>query len=298
MTDILSELIPVQVPDTLYHYTSQAGLLGIIQDHEIWATHTQYLNDSREYIHALELVREELSIRRAGAANAEEITALNEMLTALLGGVQSINVCVSSFSEDGDSLSQWRAYGGTGSGFAIGFLGEFLAAMASKENAFLVRCVYELDKQQAIVHQFIDIVFEEVMAHRSLKETDEEFFFWHHGGNLLPYLHRLAPAMKNLSFKDEREWRIISRPLMSTSERFSYRQGKSTIVPYYRFPLTRTADQVGQGSLREIIVGPTPDHNQSEMAVRSLLSSQRLTSNFTPGGPVPIRKSAIPYRTW
>ena len=47
-------------PAILYHYTTQQGLLGIIRDKEIWASHTQYLNDAREFRHALDLIKEEL----------------------------------------------------------------------------------------------------------------------------------------------------------------------------------------------------------------------------------------------
>jgi hypothetical protein len=38
-----------EIPDKpLYHYTNQAGLLGIIKTKEIWATHHQCLNDTRQ----------------------------------------------------------------------------------------------------------------------------------------------------------------------------------------------------------------------------------------------------------
>ena len=60
---VLTEILARQPPDVLYHYTTQAGLLGIISQKEIWATHTQYLNDRREYLHAIELVRQEIKIR-------------------------------------------------------------------------------------------------------------------------------------------------------------------------------------------------------------------------------------------
>ena len=51
MIDIVDELLSRKPPEVLYHYTTQAGLIGIIRGAEIWATHTQYLNDRREYIH-------------------------------------------------------------------------------------------------------------------------------------------------------------------------------------------------------------------------------------------------------
>ena len=46
--------------DKLYHYTSRKGLLGIIQNHELWMTNILYLNDSREFMYTLELVKSEI----------------------------------------------------------------------------------------------------------------------------------------------------------------------------------------------------------------------------------------------
>ncbi len=40
----------------LYHYTTQSGILGILSNKEIWASKIYYLNDSKEYEHANDLV--------------------------------------------------------------------------------------------------------------------------------------------------------------------------------------------------------------------------------------------------
>src|SRR5260370_32998682 len=125
--DILS-----RTPDKpLYHYTTQSGLLGIIGSRKIWVTHTQYLNDRREFLHAVDLVRDELSNRLMTASVPSARERLVQMEEALQLSPQSINVCVCSFSEEPDLLSQWRAYGGA-AGFAIGFPGEFLKAITEK----------------------------------------------------------------------------------------------------------------------------------------------------------------------
>lgn len=48
----VKEILNRTPPAILYRYTTQRGLLGIISSKEIWATHTQYLNDAREFRHA------------------------------------------------------------------------------------------------------------------------------------------------------------------------------------------------------------------------------------------------------
>jgi len=50
-------------PATLYHYTSQKGLLGIIGQGEIWATDILYLNDTMEYRYAVNLLSENIRKR-------------------------------------------------------------------------------------------------------------------------------------------------------------------------------------------------------------------------------------------
>src|SRR5271170_2737848 len=112
---ILNEVLSHKPSSPLYHYTGQSGLLGIIKEKQIWATHTQYLNDRREYLHALDLVREKIA-RLLGSADQQRRIILEGMKNSV-SGTETMNVCVCSFSGEGDSLSQWRAYGSGMSGF-------------------------------------------------------------------------------------------------------------------------------------------------------------------------------------
>lgn len=46
--------------DRLFHYTSAAGLFGILQSKCLWATHYQFLNDSKEFVAARASLRKYL----------------------------------------------------------------------------------------------------------------------------------------------------------------------------------------------------------------------------------------------
>ena len=275
-----------QVPTVpLYHYTDQNGLMGIIKNKEIWATHTQYLNDEREYVHGADLARQVLEQKLGSIANSlcKEATVLNDMLLAL-NGSESMNVCVSSFSESRDSLSQWRAYGGK-AGFSIGFSGKFLYDAVNRHDFFIAPCIYENEKQRELIETLIDLVFEENMnrenqPHRILPK----------GGNMAAYLHRYAPLLKAGAFQEEREWRIITRPTSCCNDRYDFRPGNSMIVPYYRFPLVDTAETKTMG-LTEIIVGPSPSKEQSKGSVGSFLVKYGFED-------VPVNLSEVPYRNW
>lgn len=117
--DILKEILSRTPPNLLHHYTTQAGFIGIVESEELWATHTQYLNDTREYVHAITLITNVLVKRRGESSNDLEKEILTEMIDGI-DGMESMNVCVASFSAVRDSLSQWRAYSSGGSGKAAG----------------------------------------------------------------------------------------------------------------------------------------------------------------------------------
>ncbi len=49
------------LPRYLYHYTSQKGLLGILDTGKLWMTDILYLNDSSEFSHTIDLVKTEMT---------------------------------------------------------------------------------------------------------------------------------------------------------------------------------------------------------------------------------------------
>jgi len=279
LTDVLSQ----KPPETLYHYTTHNGLLGIIKNKEIWATHTQYLNDQQEYLHALNLVHNEIDVIMRKSNNAKHKLLLKDMDEDVYGN-ESMNICVCSFSEVGDSLPQWRAYSGTSSGYAIGFSGELLSNLKQEKKFYLAKCLYAKLEQRALIRALVEEVLEENI--RGVPWADKDHIPI--GGNLCAYLHRYAPILKNSSFKYEREWRIISRPLSCKGTKFDFRHGNSMLIPYYKFSLFNT-DVPFQ--LKKIVVGPTPHPEQARKAVSSFLVRHGLRN-------VPVVNSKVPYRNW
>lgn len=126
--------------EPLYHYTTQNGLWGIVKSRGIWATHHQYLNDIKEFVHAKEIFREVL----AKSAKADPL--LKGMCGAMNGeGFERVNLYVTSFSEDPDSLAQWRAYAGGASGFSLGF---DIGATVLPSPFIVARCIYDEERQR------------------------------------------------------------------------------------------------------------------------------------------------------
>ncbi len=127
----------------LYHYTDQNGLLGIIQDRSIRATHLRYLNDTSEGRIVFQVLLDELNrrvnsdammlsfgmepVKRSGKIECEDEEIFSQGVS-MLSWVTSQDVFVTSFSEKGNLLSQWRAYAGASGGYSIGFSRSYLRA--------------------------------------------------------------------------------------------------------------------------------------------------------------------------
>jgi hypothetical protein len=113
---------------TIYHYTSAAGLRGIIENHEIWLTNTAFVNDTTEC----------KALRNEECLFAEdEFThsfAVEQWRNFRSNPDKANNTYIASFSRGEESLQQWHAYGN----FRIGFEAKKL----TKHSFNLYECVY------------------------------------------------------------------------------------------------------------------------------------------------------------
>lgn len=134
-------------PQTLYHYTTLAGLLGIIGSGNLRATDVQFLNDAQELRYGrddlcAELQRYADDLDPPGSdpeaddgrlkARATVARSASEYLGQGKLTDQGESVYVACFCGNGDLLSQWRGYG-TGGGYALGFKRAALAQLASAD---------------------------------------------------------------------------------------------------------------------------------------------------------------------
>ena len=271
-------------PTRLFHYTTQDGLLGIIGKGELWATASQYLNDTSEFELAQEVARTVLSGRKAKARTKRESSLLEEMEEAVK--FAGALVCVSSFSENGDALGQWRGYSQGATGYAIGFDPLKLREVAAKQNYILVPCIYD----ERLQFEMMDSIIQENLDRNAVLISTNEFENEIPGGDFGYHLNRYALVLKNSAFKEEAEWRLISGLGRYTSARMRFRGGKSTIVPY---EIVQLADEGESLPVRNVVVGPTPLAVEARNAVRGLLIANRRDHKT-----VNVGNSVIPYRHW
>ncbi|MGZ9066712.1 MAG: hypothetical protein ACXW2I_15450, partial [Burkholderiales bacterium] len=103
-------LFAIEPPELLFHYTTIAGAYGILSSDALWMTKIRYLNDTSELEIGIGTFREVLDELLRSPAPSDELELL-EAVKAGLGSFAGSNICVASFCEHGDLLSQWRWYG-------------------------------------------------------------------------------------------------------------------------------------------------------------------------------------------
>jgi hypothetical protein len=147
----------------IYHYCDATALLNILKTRRVWATSTKYLNDTTELL--------ALSADMRAHADRHRKTAAGEALSDIVDfywitsdtrqtqtiGMDRFACC---FSTDGDLLSQWRAYGNDGRGYAIGFDPRAFAGLAGPNSTMSLRRITYGGQREA---KLIDELFARFM---------------------------------------------------------------------------------------------------------------------------------------
>lgn len=269
-------------PPLLYHYTSQEGLLGIIRGRSVWATMLYYLNDGREHAAACDIARAAIEAHPHWQFESPIGTFL-DYAHERIGYIGDVNVCVCSFTEERDLLSQWRGYCQPGSGFAIGFRGEDVQAAGDRKGWTFGRCIYDKAAQESLIGALVD---QAIRDFELISETDPGS--WHQPGVDLGFaINAFGPLVKDRAFAEEKEWRLVSRPIRYHD--LLLRPGPNTLVPYVEVPLSLPD---GSFYVPEVIVGPTVHPELSRKAVNALLFSSGVSKDWM------IHSSQVPYRPW
>ena len=268
----------------LHHYTSGAGVLGILSSDSLWATQIRYMNDSKEFAHATELATSALRGLREGR-KGDNYAQLCAAVTSHLESISGLALYVACFSEVHDSLSQWRGYCPPSFGYSVGFDGDLLRPIAREQGFELRPCIYDRALQTQAVNEWAREAVAVLEANYPTGADPVEYT----RANCNTFLQKFvafAPYMKDLSFKDEREWRLVGM-VPSNDPRVGLRPGKSLLVPYVPVKLSSAAER---SPVWNICVGPTPHIELAMNSLTHLFQKVQLRNGVT--------RTMIPYRDW
>lgn len=282
MSEYIARVNAVAPPDLMYHYTDASGLEGILRSGTLWLTDVFRLNDPGEIRYGLDAACAHLAAE-GGRPQASDIE--NEFARTVCEKLQenvesSANYFVISCSFERDHADQWRKYGGTGRGYALGFDAgalerHFVKVAPSSPSTFPISYapVEMQAMQRAIVEQGLEIV-RTVGRHMGvtlLRRTSVRLSV-----NIL----HCATFFKAPKWESEREYRFmmvhrgdIAVPGMKTRRRGNIE------VRYCEYDWKTGC----AAALREIVSGPEADAGFAE----------RLCAELLPRQPIPIQRSAL-----
>lgn len=286
--DITEKLYSDKPQETLYHYTTFTGLLGIVKSRTLWASDIRYMNDSAEMRHTADLIGSEINKRIADGHSNPNL--LNQFLNWVSHRFTNGHMLfAASFRSNGNLLSQWRGYSSLGKGVSIGFDPDQLLRCAQRQSFQIGRCIYEPTEQNRLIKQVVDSV-EELAVEYAYEHGRPSSRSYHSVfENIESDLLRIAAILKHPSFREEDEWRIVSPVLTDyVTSPVLFREGTSMLVPYIEFSLL--IDKGKLIPLEHIFLGPTPNIDLSMNSLKMFLSKKGIAPNKG------IDYCRIPYR--
>lgn len=307
---VQSELFRLSKPNqsTIYHYTSLEGFKGIIESQDFWLTDSDFLNDSTEIEHGIDLARQ--VFKSFSEQTLSPIADILEGLT-IKGNNPRPRINIACFSSARDNLSQWRAYSGSAVGVSLGFSQrEFLPQLGYPSECQLVPVLYTEEHKCALWDMFARF-FTEAYTKDSARQISvtqpdggvQKFFpISGYESSLKDMLYQLAASCKHSAFEDEREIRLFYTEHSHIVEKYGsgpakirFRPTSCYLAPYTTLSDIRDvydgqqADRCPRLALSEVIVGP---HPRSDLAIASVKKFLRVNGY----DDIPVYPSAAPYR--
>ena len=295
----------------LFHYTSVAGLVGIIQNQTLWASHYGYSNDAQEVKHFFDVGLPNL----LPSIPSERIQALANKIfddKEPLAEPYILSFCTPQKGDNCERvkanglLSQWRGYAHEG-GYAIVFDTEKLSTLLTRlakekwnEDADLFGgdVVYSSDSEEQKLSEFgqdLKIIKSFFFEIPPPDETMEKIYI---------ALMRCACRYKHWGFKEENEVRFIAIPQSDAvrgqliSEGIPIKeipikhfQRSGTLVPYIDLFEGITKTEAARLPIKRIIVGPCSTEQEQKnkvRAVKGLLNQHKVIAD--------VIATEIPYR--
>jgi len=291
----------------LYHYTTTDALLGILNSGSLWASDIRFLNDATEFTFARDLLVHTLQTRASRLRNARVREIIFERFENLQAA-RTVHAYVVSFSEQGNMLSQWRAYAPR-DGVCIGF---FKGALRSIDNFDLHRCVYvgkdplpalsERRRYETIVNElYTNVTWASRLiqqeARTKQKSWSKRVSQEGHAVLISSAVMAAALRIKHKGFKEEAEWRLIDKPEAlrfihaledDPDDQLKFRRGSFGVTPYVVAKLPDVYHDFPFG-ISNVMVGPSTNSASIVASIREMLKIKYHSKATVDSTDIPFR---------
>ena len=279
-------------PTDLWHYTSSAGLFGILESGKLWLTDIFELNDPSELQHGLSFA--EKILKKCADEGTPEGKLVYKQFQGFVEKVlikQIARFFVCSFSSCGDDLGRWRAYADNGRGYVLCFDTTALEEAFTKKTTGLMKnnITYPLDYSDSLadMHQrIVEQLFRAVSAiEGSASSVDVKVGSMRRLYSLfMQEVIYTSAFFKHEAYSGENEYRFLQMFSVNDEPKVRERCRGYSFVPYRTFNWRSAQVE----TLKKIIVGPAANKVTAKRFVDECLRKFHCAY-------VDVESSTIPY---
>jgi len=255
----------------LWHYTTWESFDSIIKEDELWASDWRYMNDKTELRHALEFCSGKY------AEHGDKLGHIEGLIRRLQTEDLPLAAYVLSTSTAFDLLEQWRGYGNSSVGVALGFDIDRLRRVLAEQEMSEEACMYEdhekqrridsLSKSSILRQQMQQAIIDDPSKSDRDRHGAEKAKDYGAGSDTAQFMRGQALVFKDERFKAEREVRFISDfreagsllagitwspPSGSVTPERAYRRRGNTVLPYTKLKLSM--DEYSQEKRERVMI--------------------------------------------
>ena len=208
-------------PPIIYHYCSTEVMLSILDTESIWLSDSTKTNDKSEInwlLNNISDVFEECLDKLKEEFDTDVMLKVSNIAKNMISyssfyknpNFTGCKMFLSCFSENGDLLSQWRAYSNNGNGVSLGFSSKYFDIFRNGNLYEFTKVIYDLSTTKKFLHSVIDEQFKYIILDCLERNTIESgpFSLEMQLGMLINTIYREGFIFKNLHFNEENEWRL------------------------------------------------------------------------------------------
>lgn len=282
LAEIVNGFIQNINPPIIYHYTSAAGLLGILTDSKLWFTRWDSLNDTSENLIVHDCINEALDKYTQEPQFVKYIREINNNQRKFKKeGYIDSDLYLASFSANSDSLAMWNCYSknSRSDGYSIGFDNPNLF---SNYPVILSKVIYDKAEQMKVVHNVLDRLLRIYDSY--IKNQDTSTDTYRAVGEAFDFVFEdIGIFFKHSAFEVEKEVRVSIRKsdVDEKSIVHKIREKEALLIPYLEMPFDKAL-------VKSVTISPTLADRPVRPGLLALKSKLGMGFN--------ILKSEIPYR--
>lgn len=233
-------LTPKRMPKNFYQYSSLSTFRGVIEHNNLWATHWAYLNDAKElkkglkiakFVHSEPIIKKSFKPYYSFGDFEKIISKLSKK--EIINKTDAYVLC---FSEEKDKLNLWQGYGDGYNSIVTAYdSAKIKANTETADFSIMGKVIYDEDSQKVMMLMFLGrfYLLTKEMQKRFPKQKEKVKKLL--SGYFAMGILILSLFMKEKSWKEEKEWRII---FFYPSHNFlDFKETDKGVIPFLHIPL-------------------------------------------------------------